>query len=124
MIHRALFGSVERSSTREVIPYVSTVPTMSMRNGDFSELGDISLNDPANPGTTGYNQVIGTGKYYTQTEFSNADFTADNGKGCVSALGAAPQRVFDPPALGEAQVAPFAHHPAAKLATIDANRIV
>src|ERR1700691_1406359 len=47
-----LFGSVERSSTREVIPYVSTVPTMSMRNGDFSELGDISLTDPANPGTT------------------------------------------------------------------------
>ena len=47
-----IFGSVERSSTREVIPYVSTVPTMSMRNGDFSELGDISLNDPANPGTT------------------------------------------------------------------------
>ncbi len=46
-----LFGSVERSSTREVIPYVSTVPTASMRNGDFSELG-IFRNDPANPGTT------------------------------------------------------------------------
>ena len=47
-----LFGSVERSSTREVIPYVSTVPTMKMRNGDFSELGAITLTDPANPGTT------------------------------------------------------------------------
>jgi Carboxypeptidase regulatory-like domain len=47
-----LFGSIQRSSTREVTPYVSTVPTMRMRSGDFSELGAISLNDPANPGTT------------------------------------------------------------------------
>ena len=34
----------------------------------------IGSTDPANPGTTAYNQVINGGKYYTQTEFSNAAF--------------------------------------------------
>jgi hypothetical protein len=44
----------------------------------------------AAPSTTMYNQVIGTGKYYLQTEFSNSDYAANNKNGCVLALGAAP----------------------------------
>jgi hypothetical protein len=44
----------------------------------------------AAPSTTMYNQMIGTGKYYIQTEFSNSDYAANNKNGCVLALGAAP----------------------------------
>ena len=33
------FGSIQRSTIREAIPYVSTVPTKLMHEGDFSELG-------------------------------------------------------------------------------------
>ena len=40
--------------------------------------------DPANPGSSEYNQVINGGKYYTQTEFSNHAFAAYGiGKGCA-----------------------------------------
>jgi Cell wall binding domain 2 (CWB2) len=45
----------------------------------------------AAPSTTKYNQVIGTGKYYIQTEFSDSDYAANKANGCVLALGAAPQ---------------------------------
>jgi Carboxypeptidase regulatory-like domain len=47
-----IFGSIQRSDIREVQPFVSTVPTLKMRSGDFSELGDIVLQAPgAPPGT-------------------------------------------------------------------------
>lgn len=36
--------------------------------------------NPVAPSTTRYNQVIGTGKYYLQTEFSNSDYAANNKK--------------------------------------------
>jgi hypothetical protein len=40
--------------------------------------------DPSNPDSSEYNQVIKGGKYYTQTEFSNAAFAAYGvGKGCA-----------------------------------------
>ena len=45
-----LFGSIQRSDIRESIPYVSTVPTLKMRSGDFSELGNITLYTPGQPG--------------------------------------------------------------------------
>ena len=45
-----IFGSIQRSDIRRVQPYISTVPTLKMRSGDFSELG-IPLNDPYNSGT-------------------------------------------------------------------------
>jgi hypothetical protein len=39
--------------------------------------------DPSNPGSSEYNQVINGGKYYLQTEFSNAGFAKFGlGKGC------------------------------------------
>jgi hypothetical protein len=39
--------------------------------------------DPGNPGRTQYNQVINGGKYYTQTEFSNAAYAKFGvGNGC------------------------------------------
>jgi len=44
-----IFGSIQRTDIRRAIPYISTVPTLKMRSGDFSELG-IPLNDPNNPG--------------------------------------------------------------------------
>src|ERR1700758_1845912 len=34
-----LFGSIQRTSIRQVLPFISTVPTDKMRAGDFSELG-------------------------------------------------------------------------------------
>jgi hypothetical protein len=43
----------------------------------------IGSTDPSNPNTTAYNQVINGGKYYTQTEFSNAAFAKLGiGNGC------------------------------------------
>src|SRR5271154_425912 len=51
-----LFGSIQRSAIREAIPYVSTVPTMAERNGDFTQyfasLGPTAppfLSTPGNP---------------------------------------------------------------------------
>jgi hypothetical protein len=44
-----IFGSIQRSSIREAIPFLSTVPTAGMHNGDLSQLG-VPLNDPMNPG--------------------------------------------------------------------------
>ncbi len=56
------------------------------------EIGDICADyygiplgstDPSNPGRTQYNQVINGGKYYTQTEFSNAAYARFGvGSGC------------------------------------------
>jgi hypothetical protein len=45
-----IFGSIQRTDIRQAIPYVSTVPTMKMRSGDFSELGNITLYTPGQPG--------------------------------------------------------------------------
>src|ERR1700682_565545 len=45
-----IFGSIQRTDIRQAIPYVSTVPTMKMRRGDFSELGNITLYTPGQPG--------------------------------------------------------------------------
>ncbi len=45
-----IFGSIQRTDIRKVIPYISTVPTLKMRSGDFSEMGSVVLNDPSNPG--------------------------------------------------------------------------
>ena len=39
-------------------------------------------------------------------------------------LGTAAQRVLDPPALGEAEVAALADDPAAQLGAVDAHRVV
>ena len=56
-----------------------------------NEIGDLCANlygaplgdtNAAAPLTTEYNQLIGTGRYYTQEEFSNAAWTA-TGRGCV-----------------------------------------
>src|ERR1700757_373814 len=50
-----VFGSIQRSDIRRVEPFVSTVPTLAERNGDFTALG-IALTDPytggAFPGAT------------------------------------------------------------------------
>jgi len=43
-----IFGSIQRSDIRETIPFTSTVPTLKMRSGDFSEVG-ATINQP---GTT------------------------------------------------------------------------
>ncbi len=44
----------------------------------------VGSTDPAKPASTEYNQVINGGKYYTQTEFSNAAFAKYGlGKGCA-----------------------------------------
>jgi hypothetical protein len=64
-----------------------------------NEIGDLCANlygaplgntDVTKPLTTEYNQLIGSGRYYTQEEFSNATWTA-TGRGCV-------QRVTPPSA--------------------------
>jgi CHAP domain len=56
-----------------------------------NEIGDLCANlygaplgssDASKPQTTEYNQLIGTGRYYTQEEFSNAAYTA-TGRGCI-----------------------------------------
>jgi hypothetical protein len=44
-----LFGSFERTTFREGVPFISTVPTQLMRQGNFSELG-LTIMDPLNPG--------------------------------------------------------------------------
>jgi hypothetical protein len=44
-----IFGSIERFDIRRVEPFVSTVPTLKMRSGDFSELGNITLFTPGQP---------------------------------------------------------------------------
>jgi hypothetical protein len=53
-----IFGSIQRSAIREAQPFVSTVPTMAERGGDFTEyfesLGSSAppfLNNPYSPGT-------------------------------------------------------------------------
>ena len=50
-----IFGSIQRSDIRRVEPFVSTVPTLAERGGDFTALG-ITLKDPytggAFPGAT------------------------------------------------------------------------
>ncbi|HEY6473820.1 MAG TPA: hypothetical protein VIY26_13090, partial [Acidimicrobiales bacterium] len=58
-----------------------------------NEIGDIcgqnygpplGSTDPKNPGRTEYNQVINGGKYYVQTEFSDAAYSSQGtGHGCV-----------------------------------------
>ena len=40
-----LFGSIQRSDIRRVEPFISTVPTLAERGGDFTALG-IALTDP------------------------------------------------------------------------------
>lgn len=45
-----IFGSIERFNIRRVEPFVSTVPTLKMHSGDFSELGNITLFTPGQPG--------------------------------------------------------------------------
>jgi hypothetical protein len=45
-----IFGSIERFDIRRVEPFVSTVPTLKERSGDFSELGNITLFTPGLPG--------------------------------------------------------------------------
>ena len=56
-----------------------------------NEIGDLCANlfgaplgssDASRPHTTEYNQQIGSGRYYTQEEFSNAAYTA-TGRGCL-----------------------------------------
>ncbi|MEO8897280.1 MAG: FG-GAP-like repeat-containing protein [Candidatus Dormibacter sp.] len=67
-----------------------------------NEIGDLCANlygaplgniDATKPLTTQYNQLIGSGRYYTQEEFSNANWVA-TGHGCVQRV---PQ-VSTPPA--------------------------
>ncbi len=46
-----IFGSIQRSDIRKVEPFISTVPTLKMRNGDFSELTPaVILRDPETGG--------------------------------------------------------------------------
>jgi hypothetical protein len=45
-----IFASIQRSDIREALPFISTVPTMKMRSGDFSELGNVTIYTPGQPG--------------------------------------------------------------------------
>src|SRR6266478_24983 len=48
-----IFGSIQRSSIRQALPFLSSVPTQAMRNGDLTELSTPStlpIKDPYHPG--------------------------------------------------------------------------
>src|ERR1700680_2864753 len=47
-----IFGSIQRSSIREELPFISTVPTQLMHSGNFSEMSpDPNIPNPFVPGT-------------------------------------------------------------------------
>ena len=54
-----IFGSIQRSDIREEVPFISTVPTPQMHNGDFTELST-TITDPFPGGPVYNNNMIPT----------------------------------------------------------------
>lgn len=50
-------------------------------NGNYGP--PLGSTDPAHPNTTRYTQLINGGRYYTQTNFSNARYAGGAGAGCI-----------------------------------------
>ena len=55
-----LFGSIQRTDIREEVPFISSVPTVLMHSGNFSELGGTTITDPFPGGPVYTGNVIPT----------------------------------------------------------------
>jgi len=55
-----LFGSIQRSDTREELPFISSVPTVLMHSGNFSELATPTQPNPIHNPFTGANYTNNT----------------------------------------------------------------
>ena len=53
-----IFGMIQRTTFRQGVPFLSTVPTALMRNGDFSELGKPIYDPNTTNLATGARQLI------------------------------------------------------------------
>jgi len=96
-----------------------------------NENGDECLNnfgpplgstDPTNTATTGYNQAINGGFYYTQTEFSNTAFNAGTFQGCVQSEDQATLPVAPPTGQASPQARPRSSVARPTAATTTATR--